>query len=116
VSSPLNPDFAAARARKPAPAREQREKKETLKKREAKGVESARSGTPDAQAAAQTRRAKKGPDHGAAGAAAAAAPAPVLINFPLPPPKATDFDPPRPPVLVPVLEKCGRRFYEATEQ
>ncbi|KAL8934644.1 MAG: hypothetical protein Q9211_005126, partial [Gyalolechia sp. 1 TL-2023] len=62
VSSPLNPDAASLRARK-APAREQREKKESLKKREAKGVDSARSATPDTQTSTKkSKKVEKPPD------------------------------------------------------
>jgi len=50
VSSPLNPDVASSRSRKGAAPREQREKKESLKKRESKAtsvVGDARGGTPE---------------------------------------------------------------------
>lgn len=104
VSSPLNPDFAAARARK-QPVREQREKKESLKKREAKGVDSARGGTPDV--ASHIKKSKKKAD------------APVVLSptrYKLPAPRETDFDPPGAPIFTPILTKAGRQFYECTEQ
>jgi COMPASS component BRE2 len=109
VSSPLNPDAAASRARKTAP-REQREKKESLKKREAKGIDTVRDGTPDAQA------------QGRKGSKAQLAPpgsGPALIRYPIPIPKHDDFYPPGAPVLaprVPALIIAGREFLEASEQ
>ena len=104
VSSPLNPDATNPRSRRPPP-REQREKKESLKKREAKGVDSTRSATPDTQG--QGRRGKKSiqsPN--------------VLspIRYKLPAPKATDFDPPKAPIFTPILAKAQRQFYESSEQ
>lgn len=104
VSSPLNPDSAAARTRK-QPAREQREKKESLRKREAKGVEGTRHGTPDAPS--QAKKAKK-----------STPPAIALspIRYKLAPPKPTDFDPPKPPVLTPTYTRAQRQFYESSEQ
>ena len=104
VSSPLNPDFAATRARK-QPAREQREKKESLKKREAKGTDSARGGTPDV--ASHTKKSKKKVEP------------PVVISptrYKLPAPKETDFDPPTAPFFTPILSKAGRHFHECSEQ
>ena len=104
VSSPLNPDSAAGRARK-APPREQREKKESLKKREAKGGDNARSGTPDIQN--NGKKAKKSTQT-----------ATVLspIRYKLPAPKISDFEPPKEPIFVPAFEKAGRQFYECSEQ
>lgn len=106
VSSPLNPDFATSRARRPPAPREQREKKESLKKREAKGVESVRAGTPDGQS--HLRKAKKGAEssHNLLS----------LIRYKLPPPNTTDFDPPKPPILLPTVQRVNRQFYEASEQ
>lgn len=104
VSSPLNPDFANARTRK-QPPREQREKKESLRKREAKGVEGTRHETPDAPS--QGKKAKKN------------TPAAVIlspIRYKLAPPKPTDFDPPRAPVLTPTYTRAQRQFYETSEQ
>ena len=106
MSSPLNPDFANSRGRKAPPAREQREKKESLKKREAKGIDNARSATPDGQAGG--KKSKKAQEASSGGLA--------LIRYKLPPPNPTDFDPPRPPVLVPSSYKSGRQFYETSEQ
>jgi COMPASS component BRE2 len=105
VSSPLNPDFATSRARRHPQPREQREKKESLKKREAKGVEAPRSSTPDSQGPG--RKAKKGPENTSVLS---------LIRYKLPPPNLTDFDPPKPPILVPTATRAQRQFYEASEQ
>ena len=105
VSSPLNPDFATSRARRPPAPREQREKKESLKKREAKGVDGARAGTPDSQTTG--RKTKKGTENNSVLS---------LIRYKLPAPNLTDFDPPKPPVLVPVFAKAQLQFYEASEQ
>lgn len=104
VSSPLNPDFANSRTRK-QPAREQREKKESLKKREAKGVEGARNGTPDAQS--QGKRLKKSTQ-----TTSTLSP----IRYKLAAPKSTDFDPPRPPIFTHADTRAQRKFYETSEQ
>ena len=104
VSSPLNPDFVPSRARRPPP-REQREKKESLKKREAKGVENARGGTPDSQG--HGKKAKRATD-----AESVLSP----IKYKLPAPIETDFDPPKAPVFTPALETANRQFYESSEQ
>ena len=106
VSSPLNPDFASARARKAPPAREQREKKESLKKRESKG-DAVRAGTPDMQNQGRTSK-KKGIE----------TPSNMhsLIRYTIPPPKLEDFDPPGAPVLVPSMTRAGREFFESQEQ
>lgn len=104
VSSPLNPDFANARTRK-QPPREQREKKESLRKREAKGIEGTRHNTPDTPS--QGKKAKK------------STPAAIIlspIRYKLAPPKPTDFDPPRAPVLTPTYTRAQRQFYESSEQ
>ena len=104
VSSPLNPDYAAARARK-QPTREQREKKESLKKREAKGGDSPRGGTPSV--ASHGKKSKKKADQ------------PIILSptrYKLPAPRETDFDPPKEPIFTPILTQAGRDFYECTEQ
>ncbi|KAL8822631.1 MAG: hypothetical protein Q9191_006637, partial [Dirinaria sp. TL-2023a] len=103
VSSPLNPDSAAGRARKPLP-REQREKKESLKKREAKGRDNARSSTPDIQP--QGKKSKNSTQT-----------ATILspIRYKLPAPILTDFDPPKAPIFVPAFERGKRHFHECTE-
>lgn len=104
VSSPLNPDFANARTRK-APVREQREKKESLKKREAKGTDGPRNGTPDAQS--HGKKLKK------------PMPSPTTlspIRYKLGAPKSTDFDPPRAPIFTPTHMRAQRQFYEGSEQ
>lgn len=106
VSSPLNPDFGIAKTRKPPPAREQREKKESLKKREAKGVDIARAGTPDSQS--HGRKSKKGPDTTAT---------PISLNrYFIPKPKEHDFDPPTAPILVQSVVIKDKQFYSTTEQ
>lgn len=93
VSSPLNPDPTISRARRPPP-REQREKKESLKKREAKVGDNARGNTPDV------------PNHGKKSKKSTQK-ASVLspIRYKLPAPKLTDFDPPKAPVFTPLLER-----------
>ncbi|KAI4093661.1 MAG: hypothetical protein LQ344_002726 [Seirophora lacunosa] len=104
VSSPLNPDAATSRSRK-APAREQREKKESLKKREAKGVDTARSATPDTQTSTKkSKKIEKPPD--------------VVrpLRYYTKPPNPSDFDPPRGPIFSPILEKANRDFNECFEQ
>ncbi|MCJ1474411.1 hypothetical protein MMC13_003069 [Lambiella insularis] len=105
VSSPLNPDFATSRARRPPAPREQREKKESLKKREAKGVESARGGTPESQS--HGRKPKKGTESSNSILS--------LIRYKLPAPNPTDFDPPKAPILLPTVQRVNRQFYEASE-
>lgn len=104
VSSPLNPDSTSGRTKKP-PTREPREKKDTLKKREAKGGENVRSGTPDVSS--HGKKSKKNTQG-----------ATVLspIRYKLPPPKLSDFDPPREAIFVPAFEQAGRQFYECDEQ
>jgi COMPASS component BRE2 len=80
VSSPLNPDAAKARASKPpAPAREreQREKKESLKKRE-NADNKARGGTPDSKA-----KKHRGPT------------VPSPMRYIIPEPKASDYEIPK---------------------
>ncbi|MCJ1334908.1 hypothetical protein MMC09_000173 [Bachmanniomyces sp. S44760] len=105
VSSPLNPDYANSRSRRPAAPREQREKKESLKKREAKGVDNARSATPDSQGPA------KNLSKGSPELSNVLSP----IRYKLPAPKSTDFDPPKPPIFVPSLSKGGKPFFESSE-
>lgn len=104
VSSPLNPDAAASKTRR-LPPREQREKKESLKKREAKVGDNARSGTPDTQN--HSKKSKKN-----------APKVHVLspIRYKLPAPKLSDFDPPNPPTFTLALERAGQQFHECSEQ
>lgn len=107
VSSPLNPDVASSRSRKAPATREQREKKESLKKRESKAssiVGDTRGGTPDA--ASNRRKQKFTPE------------ATVLspTRYKLPPPKPVDFDAPKPPVLNPHHTVNGVQVYETSEQ
>lgn len=107
IPSPLNPDFASSRARRPAAPREQREKKETLKKREAKGVDGIRGGTPDSQGHGRSSKLKKPVESD------------VLspIKHPtLAPPKPEDFEPPKASVLTPSHMRANRQYYETSEQ
>ncbi|MCJ1308784.1 hypothetical protein MMC25_002439 [Agyrium rufum] len=108
VSSPLNPDAGNARTKR-APAREQRDKKDSLKKRESKGIDGPRGATTEAPT--QGRKSKKGAEK-------------VVDNdvvlspmkYPmLAPPKGTDFDPPAAPTLTPISEKAHRVFHESSE-
>ncbi|KAI4259765.1 MAG: hypothetical protein LQ352_000571 [Teloschistes flavicans] len=104
VSSPLNPDAASFRARKP-PAREQREKKESLKKREAKGTDTTRSSTPDTQTS--TKKSKK---------VEKALPDVIRpIKYLTKPPKPPDYDPPPAPTFNAVLFRGNRQFNECYE-
>ncbi|KAI9792376.1 MAG: hypothetical protein M1835_007881 [Candelina submexicana] len=115
VPSPLNPDVSATRSRagrERAPAREQREKKESLKKRESKGPSTAgnsgRGGTPDG---ISSKRKTKG------ASAAATTLAPLRYN--LPAPKATEFSAPRGPTFTHHSTKtdCGQEteIYETSD-
>ncbi|MCJ1356964.1 MAG: hypothetical protein MMC33_006960 [Icmadophila ericetorum] len=106
VSSPLNPDFASSRSRRPAAPREQREKKETLKKREAKGVDGIRGATPDSQSRGRSSKLRKPVESD------------VLspIKHPtLAPPKLEDFEPPKASTLTPTQTRAGRQYYETSE-
>lgn len=117
VSSPLNPDFNSRRSQVPEEipvmVREKRTKKETLKKRESKGV-----GTPGGGESSRATPDPRGPRK-------------TLKNLPLteisparyilPLPKSTDFEPARGPTLVPHHEVPGPdgeqiEFLETTEQ
>ena len=101
VSSPLNPDSAAQKGRKP-PARE---KKDTLKKREAKGTDTARSNTPNASGS--EKKSKKTlaiPD--------VFSPPRYYIYAPV----ASDFEAPRLWPLAEATARAGRHFYEAPDQ
>ncbi|KAL8729575.1 MAG: hypothetical protein Q9166_004655 [cf. Caloplaca sp. 2 TL-2023] len=103
VSSPLNPDAAITRTRK-VPAREQREKKESLKKREAKGVDTTRSATPDTQTSTKkSKKVEKPPD--------------VIrpLRYYTKPPNPSDFDAPREPMFNPISLKANREFNECFE-
>jgi COMPASS component BRE2 len=89
---PLNPDVASSRSRKGAAPREQREKKESLKKRESKAtsvVGDARGGTPEVNS---SRRKLKTTSE-----AVVMSP----TRYKLPPPKLMDFEAPKAPVLLP---------------
>lgn len=79
VPSPLNPE--AKRPTVKAPAREQREKKESLKKRES-NASNTRGGTPDAKGRA-------------VGAKCPPPSAPSPMRFSIPEPKAQDYEPSR---------------------
>jgi hypothetical protein len=117
ISSPLNPDFKpqpskhqdeAALARERAP----RAKKESLKKRESKAgslaPDTSARATPDPKAATSQKSKKH-----------EAAPAPM--RYKLPPPKLTDFEPPRGPIFIPSHVKTAPdgteiQFNETTDQ
>lgn len=109
VSSPLNPDFKASKIQDDAP-RAPRAKKETLKKREAKGgslADTSARATPDPKG--NGGKNKKKVD------------APSPMRYKLPPPKSTDFEAPRGPIFVPSHTKVGPdgeeiQFNETTEQ
>ncbi|KAI9836093.1 MAG: hypothetical protein M1819_001707 [Sarea resinae] len=115
VSSPLNPDTAPSRSkpRERAPTREQREKKESLKKRESKGasvLHDTRGITPDTG----SKRKRKG------SVTAASPPALTPLRYKLPPPKLTDYDVPRAPIFTPhhAIPYPGDgeiQFYESSE-
>ena len=110
ISSPLNPAAATSRAKIAVPIREQRDKKDSLKKREAKGTDTPQSARTDSQS--HGRKSKKGAEK-----------APekdvVLSPFKYPtiePPRGSDFEPPNAPTLTPILERAKRVFYESSEQ
>lgn len=107
ISSPLNPDVTTGRVRKAPVPREQREKKESLKKRESKASSvtgDGRGGTPDVT---NNKRKPK-----------ALTEAAVLCptRYKLPPPKPIDFEAPKAPVLVPHHSIGGMQIYETSEQ
>ncbi len=107
ISSPLNPDVGTSRSRKAPAPREQREKKESLKKRESKAtsaVSDARGGTPEVTS---NRRKPK-----------AISEATVLspTRYKLPPPKPMDFEAPKAPILVPHHSIGETQIYETSEQ
>lgn len=121
VPSPLNPDSSMApknsRAvkQKTSMAREPREKKESLKKREAKGGpdQGAPRATPDRNATPGAKRKATDAPPSINGLA--------LMRYKLPPPIVSDYEPPRPPLFT--LHHTTRsadgsdvRFYESTEQ
>lgn len=101
VRSPLNPDAVRSQAstaraqsqtrdESPVLAREKRTKKESLKKREAKGANSLPSGGDSARATPDPKQ-KAQPEH------PKASPIRYKLNGPL---KLSDFEPTRDPVLV----------------
>ncbi|KAI9803154.1 MAG: hypothetical protein M1833_001225 [Piccolia ochrophora] len=117
VSSPLNPDTSSSKGRttkdKAPIHREPREKKESLKKREAKGTSTAAEsrGTPDRSVAGGSKQ-----DLSTDPTPSSAAP----LRYKLPPPKPTDFAVPRGPVFSPHHTKAvvgGQdvQFYESSE-
>ena len=107
VPSPLNPDFVNARARKAPPAREQREKKESLKKREAKGADTTRAATPELQTHGRKTNKK---------AAEPTINTQSVVRYSIPLPKPYDFEPTGPPLLVPGTVRAGQQFFDAQEQ
>ncbi|KZF21257.1 hypothetical protein L228DRAFT_284312 [Xylona heveae TC161] len=114
VSSPLNPDSGTMSRAKPkdkALQREQRDKKDSLKKRESKAGVDVRGTTPDASAAKRKHK-----------SAGTATQPPLLapLRYKLPPPKPTDFEPPRGPVFTADLTRTHPdghevQFYESSE-
>ncbi|EKD15647.1 uncharacterized protein L3040_006005 [Drepanopeziza brunnea f. sp. 'multigermtubi'] len=105
VSSPLNPDFKS-RAQDDAPLardRVSRAKKESLKKRESK----AGSIAPDSSA-----RAAPDPKTGAKSKKKEEALEPVRLY--LPPPKPSDFEPPRGPIFIPADTRPNAQGLEIT--
>lgn len=112
VSSPLNPDVrpsdsqAAEEAPNPSRAKSGRPKKDSYKKREAKGIESTRA-TPDPRSGKD-----KDPEQTEASP----------LRYKLAPPKTSDFEPPRGPVLTPfnhdVKNYNGNvtEFFETSDQ
>jgi COMPASS component BRE2 len=119
VSSPLNPEVKPAelQAAEEAPnvsrAKSGRPKKETFKKREARGGESARA-TPDPRGAKDKDKDKdkdKEPDQ----------PKSSPLRYKLAPPKSSDFEPPRGPLLLPHHEVTNANgqtieFFETSDQ
>jgi COMPASS component BRE2 len=112
VPSPLNPEVAKpAEAAAPlqddaaqvARSKPTRTKKETLKKREAKGIDSTRA-TPDPKSSKEPKQSESGP-----------------LRYKLAPPKPSDFDPPRGPVLTLHHQVTGSdgenvEFFETSDQ
>ncbi|KAH7327997.1 COMPASS complex protein [Stachybotrys elegans] len=110
VPSPLNPEVARASdsqppedGAQPTRSKPSRTKKETLKKREARGVDSARA-TPDPKSAAkEPRQSESSP-----------------LRYKLAPPKQSDFDLPRGPVLTlhheaPAADGGSTQFFETSD-
>lgn len=107
VSSPLNPDVASSRSRKGPAPREQREKKESLKKRESKAssvVADNRGGTPELNTGRKKFKTTSE----------------TMVMSPtrykLPPPKPMDFEEPKAPVLLPHHMLGDIQIYETSEQ
>jgi COMPASS component BRE2 len=110
VPSPLNPEVAKSTeapsqddSAQIARSKPTRTKKETLKKREAKGIDSTRA-TPDPKAAKEPKQSETGP-----------------LRYKLAPPKPSDFDLPRGPVLTLHHEATGPdgesiEFFETSDQ
>ena len=116
VSSPLNPDPPSkpkATKEKAPIHREPREKKESLKKREAKA-----SSVPVDGAASTERGVSQAPKHTTTQLQDSSTTAP--LRYKLPPPKPLDYALPKGPVLVPhhVKPVYGQdtQFYESSEQ
>lgn len=105
VSSPLNPEVKSSDpqtvddAPNPSRAKSGRPKKDSYKKREAKGIESTRA-TPDPRSGRE-----KEPEQTEASP----------LRYKLAPPKQSDFDPPRGPVLTPFHHDIENYNGEVTE-
>lgn len=102
VSSPLNPnpDTAAARARSRPPPREQREKRETLKKREATSQANTRGSTPNPKTSSSKNE---------------VVPADHPMRYAIPLPRLADYDAPKHCILAshepePFLTPDGREL------
>ena len=122
VLSPLNPDFAPSFVKGPRAAkekapmhREPREKKESLKKREAKG------GSAPAEARATPDRNTTHAAKRKAGDKATPTDHLGPLRYKLPPPRSSDYDVPKDPVFtlhhsVQAADGAEVQFYESSEQ
>ncbi|KAH6659638.1 Set1 complex component ash2 [Truncatella angustata] len=115
VSSPLNPNPEPKLAKTqshddiPAMAREKRAKKESLKKRESKGVTIAEPGSSRATPEPRGRSSKEAPPNESS-----------PLRYKLAPPKPSDFEPARGPVFthhhnVPAPDGSAIEFHEISE-
>lgn len=116
VSSPLNPNPEPKLAKTqshddiPAVSREKRTKKESLKKRESKGVTIADPGSSRATPEPKGKNTKEAPPNESS-----------PLRYKLAPPKPSDFEPARGPVLthhhdVSAADGSNIEFHETSEQ
>lgn len=116
VSSPLNPTTTPASItpdaapstkpkKPPPPVREQRERKESSKKREARGIDTTRTSTPDSQPLRSSKMAKtdRDPEY------------PELQRLVMNP-KQIKYEAPSPPTLLPGISIATEQYYKVTEQ